>query len=112
MRKLTLVLMMIFALSVFTVFAVAQTPGGTTGNSAQGGTDNTNANSNNSSAPVTGATTDPAMVNGDQSRNAAHSSNSNSSTSSDASSGEKTLDGCVVKEQSDYFIQPASGERE
>lgn len=36
--------------------------------------------------------------------------NGQSNTSSNAA--EKTLDGCVVKEQNDYFIQPASGERE
>jgi len=108
MRKLALVVITIVALSVFTAFAVAQTPGGTTGanqNSSQAGSSSTNMNSNNSAAPVTGSSTDPAMVNGDQQRTAA-------SSGSDASAGEKTLDGCVVKEQNDYFIQPASGDRE
>jgi len=105
MRKLALVLITIFALSLFTAFAVAQTPGGTTGTNQTSQGSSATPDSNTSSAPVSGSATDPAMVNGDQNR-AAKSSNE------DMSAGEKTLDGCVVKEQSDYFIQPASGERE
>ena len=43
------------------------------------------------------------------------SASSGQSTASDqaaANSGEQTLDGCIVKEQADYFIQPESGDRE
>ena len=98
MRKLVFVLMMIVAVSLFTAFAVAQTPGGTTGtNQTSQGTSATPDSTSNSSAPVTGAQTDPNTVN-------AHGN--------DMSAGEKTLDGCVVKEQSDYFIQQKDGDRE
>jgi hypothetical protein len=114
MRKLILTLITIFA---FGLFAAAQTPGGTTGanqNSSQG-TNSAVPNSNNSSAPVSGAATDPSMVNGDQQRKADNQSATDQSSadkSSMSKSDETTLEGCVTKEQSDYFIQPMSGERE
>jgi hypothetical protein len=109
MRKLLLTLVTIFA---FGLFAAAQTPGGTTGsnqNSSQG-PNSTVPSSNNSSAPVTGAATDPAMVNGDQQRKAGDQSSVDKSSMN--KSDETILEGCVVKDQSDYFIQPVSGERE
>jgi len=93
MRKLVLVLATIFALCLFTALAVAQTPGGTTGVNANSSQNSSNSSSPaDSSAAVSGSQTDPNSVN--------------------AASGEKTVDGCVVKEQSDYFIQPKDGDRE
>jgi hypothetical protein len=105
MRKLVLTIVTVFA---FGLFAAAQTPGGTTGSNSQNN-NSTTVNSNNSSAPVTGAATDPATVNGDQQRAADKEANKDMASSNSA---ETTIDGCVVKEENDYFIQPVSGDRE
>jgi hypothetical protein len=109
MRKLVLTFVTVFA---FGLFAAAQTPGGTTGSNSQNN-NSTTVNSNNSAAPVTGAATDPATVNGDQQRATQKDADKDASKDMSAdNSAETTIDGCVVKEQNDYFIQPATGERE
>jgi hypothetical protein len=111
MRKLAFVFTTVLALCLFTVFAVAQTPGGTTGtNSSNNPSNSPNSVSNDaqqSSAPVTGSQTDPYSVNSGSNGRAANSAASDSN-----SAGEKTLEGCIVKEQTDYFIQPRDGDRE
>ena len=98
MRKLALTVTFL-ALCLFTVFSVAQTPGGTTGPDPNSPRSSDRESPNGSHDTVknpenAGSTSDQA---------------SNSATSA---SGEKTLEGCIVKEQADYFIQPMSGERE
>lgn len=111
MRRNLLILIAVFTLFVFTAFAMAQTPGGTTGVSQGSGSNSSSSNASsspnpqNSSQPVTGAATDPYSV-----KSGANGRAADSGPASSAS--EKTLDGCIVKEQTDYFIQPASGDRE
>jgi len=131
MRKTSFLLLTLFAMCLFTVFAVAQTPGGTTGVNQNDSTKNSGNNpdsvsksAQDSSKPVSGSKTDPYSVNsGPNGREAnsvsgqSSSSTSSPSASSDSSSaasasGEKTLEGCIVKEQTDYFIQPRTGDRE
>jgi hypothetical protein len=114
MRRYFLSLATIFAFCLFTAFAMAQTPGGTTGVNQ-----NPKSNSNGSTAtpnpadsskPVTGSPTDPYSVNSGPNGRAA---NTGATAGNDSNSGgEKTLDGCIVREQTDYFIQPESGDRE
>ena len=104
MRKQLLILTASAALCAFTTFAAAQTPGGTTGVNQSSPQDSGASPSNptaNSSAPVTGAATDPNTVN----------SGKQASSSSSEHAGADTLEGCVVKEQTDYFLQPATGDR-
>jgi len=111
MRRYILSLAVILALCLFTMAAVAQTPGGTTGataNSSQSNQSNSvSKDAANSSAPVSGSATDPYSVNSGPNGRAAEASPVGSS-----SAGEKTLDGCIVKEQTDYLIEPAMGDRE
>ncbi len=103
-------LVAILALCLFTVFAIAQTPGGTTGTNDNSSNSAGSATSNpqNSSQPVTGSSTDPYSVKSGANGRAADSGASDSTSAG----AEKTLDGCIVKEQTDYFIQPASGDAE
>src|SRR3954454_22595419 len=114
MRKYILSLFTVFALCLLTAMAAAQTPGGTTGVNQQDSSKNEGKKSDSiskdasqSSAPVTGSQTDPYSVNsGPNSRSAEAGAGDTSS------SGKKTLEGCIVREQTDYFIQPKDGDRE
>ncbi|HUN89767.1 MAG TPA: hypothetical protein VMU28_13290 [Terriglobales bacterium] len=86
MRKYSLVLLTVALLTLFTVSVAAQSSsdnGSAQGSSAQ----------SNSSAPSQSG------------------SSSDTNAQASASSGQQSLDGCVVKENTDYFIQPVSGER-
>lgn len=108
MRRNLFLLVAVFTLFVFTAFAMAQTPGGTTGASQNSSTSNSNSatqQATDSSQPVSGAATSPYSVNSGPNGRAAESTPTSSGS-------EKTIDGCIVKEQTDYFIQPASGDRE
>ena len=113
MRKYILSLFTVLALCLFTVMAAAQTPGGTTGvnaNSSSNEGQNPNSVSKDaaqSSAPTTGSQTDAYSVNSGSNGRAA-----NSTPGDTSSTGEKTLEGCIVREQTDYFIQPKTGDRE
>jgi hypothetical protein len=108
MRQLAWVLVTIFALCLFTAMAVAQSPGGTTGvNENQPNPGSSSANtpsSTTSSAPVTGSQADKNTMN--------PSGTTTSAASSTNGSSEKTLEGCILKEKTDYYIQPRTGGRE
>ncbi len=112
MRKYILSLFTATALSLFTVMAAAQSPGGATGidqrdGNSQGNNNNISNSAPQSSAPVTGAPTDPYSVNSGSNGRAANDSGQASSTN-----GQQTLEGCIVQENTDYFLQPATGDRE
>ncbi|HVZ16176.1 MAG TPA: hypothetical protein VG897_03610 [Terriglobales bacterium] len=112
MRKYILSLFTATALSLFTVMAAAQSPGGATGidqrdGNSQGNNNNISNSAPQSSAPVTGAPTDPYSVNSGPNGRAANDGGQASSTN-----GQQTLEGCIVQENTDYFLQPATGDRE
>jgi len=84
MRKYFMVFVTICALSLFTALAAAQTSSSSNNNSS-------------SSSSMQNGQSNTSSMNNEQA--------SNSDTN-------KTIEGCIVKENTDYFIQPASGERE
>lgn len=128
MRKYFLVLLTIFALCLFTGMALAQSQSSTSPNSETQGTMHNgqatnpgDANSSTTSPSVSGQSSSGSVgsqpasgsstgVQGDQSNSA---SNSGSDSESAGNSGaHKTLEGCLVKENTDYFIEPMNGQRE
>lgn len=124
MRKYILVLLTIFALALFTGVAAAQSSSSSSNSSNNNASSSTSSdssmqngsttNQNGTATDQTGATTGQKNEQSPTgSLNTANSANSSSkSTMADNTDANKTVDGCIVKEKTDYFIQPASGERE
>jgi hypothetical protein len=88
MRKSLLVVFTVLMFSVFSAFAqsTAGSPGATSP-SAQG-------SSSNQSSPA---------MSGDQ-------SSMSQSSSASGNAAEHTIEGCIVRQETDYYIQPASGQ--
>ena len=102
MRKYILIVPIILALCLFTAFAAAQS---STSN------DNNN-NSSGSSIQNGGTTSSQSGASGMQNDQSTAGSIGSTSDQASNSASAKTLEGCIVKENTDYFIQPASGDRE
>jgi hypothetical protein len=116
MRKYTRLMMastLLFALSMFAQSS-SQNPAtqnsGTAAQSSGSSTSSTDANQNPSGAqtsmPSSTSSSPSASSNATQSASGSQNSANNS-----ASGQEETMEGCLVKEQTDYFVQPVSGSR-
>ena len=120
MRKYTPFMMaatLLFAVSMFAQSS-SQNPAtqnsGAAAQSNSSSTSSTGANQNPSGAQTTmpSSTSSSPSTSSNATQNPTQSSsNSQNSAENSASTQDQTMEGCLVKEQTDYFIQPVSGSR-
>ena len=112
MRKYTPLMMAATLLFAVSMFAQSSGQNPATQNSGAAAQSNsTSTSSMNANQSSSGAqTTMPSSTSSSPSTSQNPSSSQNSASNS-ASGQEESMEGCLVKEQTDYFIQPVSGER-
>lgn len=112
MRKIVLSVAVVCCFGVFS--AVAQTGNSTSQNDQQSTyrqSTTTSSEQNSTSAQPSTTAQSGAMNNGDQSGALTKSESATTPNTPDTSQGQQTLEGCLMKDQTGYFVQPMNGPR-